>query len=126
MFGQLLILSLIGLICLGSCGATLDHTAADNEQPQPPRQFLKSAQIIIKFRNSSLDPPRNDFIQGLSRDAKATLVYIRPMSGGAHVFRVQNIFDTAQLTEIIKNLSNRQDVLYVEQDAIMYHQQEKR
>ncbi len=103
----------------------LDRTAADNIQPQPLKQLLKSAQIIIKFRNHSLNPSRNDFVQGLSRDAKATLVYIRSMSGGAHVFRVENISDAVQLTEVIKRLSNRQDVLYVEQDTIMYHQQEK-
>ena len=126
MFGRLLILSLIVLIFLGSCGATLDRTASNNTQPKPTKQLLKSAQIIIKFHNHSLDPSRNNFVQGLSRDAKATLVYIRSMSGGAHVFRVENISDAAQLAEVIKRLSNRRDVLYVEQDTIMYHQQEKR
>jgi hypothetical protein len=125
MFGRLLILSLIALISLGSCGAALDSTVADKIQPQPSKQLLKSAQIIIKFRHHGPDPSRNDFVQGLSRDAKATLVYIRSMSGGAHVFRVENISGAAQLTEVIKRLSNRQDVLYVEQDTIMYHQREK-
>ncbi|HVO67201.1 MAG TPA: hypothetical protein VMT12_12010 [Syntrophales bacterium] len=108
-----------------SCGAALDHTAADNVKTKPAKQLLKSAQLIIKFRDHTLDPSRNDFVQGLSRDAKATLVYVRPMSGGAHVFRVENISDAAQIAEVIKRLSGRQDVLYVEQDTIMYRQQEK-
>ena len=122
MFSRLLIASLAGLILLGSCVGALERTAADNMKP---KQLLMSAQLIIKFRNSALDPSRDDFLQGLSRDAKAVLVYIRPMSGGAHVFHVENISDANELAEVIKRLSNRQDVLYVEQDTIMKRQQKK-
>jgi hypothetical protein len=81
-----------------------------------------TAQLIIKFRNNDFDPSQADFVNDLSRTANAALVYVRPMSGGAHVFRVENISNTAQLTEVIQRLSTRPDVLYAEQDSIMQHQ----
>jgi len=84
-----------------------------------------TAQLIIKFRNNDFDPSQADFVNDLSRTANAALVYVRPMSGGAHVFRVENISNTAQLTEVIQRLSTRPDVLYAEQDAIMQHQKMK-
>ena len=120
-----LLLGLIGLIFIISCGATSNRNAADNIQPQLSVQKLRTAHIIIKFRDDAIDPSRTDFVQGLAHDANAALVYVRPMSGGAHVFRVVNVSDTTQLTEVIQRLSKRPDVLYVEQDRIMRHQQGK-
>lgn len=86
---------------------------------------LRTAQIIIKFRDNTLDPSRPDFIEKLSHDARAKLVYVRPMSGGAHVFRVGDSAESEQLNEVIQRLSKRPDILYVEHDAIMRHQKGK-
>jgi hypothetical protein len=61
-------------------------------------------------------------VQELSRDAQTQIIYLRPMSGGAHVFRVMDISDNAQLTTVIQRLSKRPEILYVEQDRIMQHQ----
>jgi hypothetical protein len=122
MFDQLLRIGLFGLIFTVSGGLTLNCTAANNIQQKPSMNKPSTAQIIIKFRNDALDPSRPDFIEELSRDASAKLVYIRPMSGGAHVFRAEDIAEFEQLNEVIQRLSKRPDILYVEHDAIMRHQ----
>jgi hypothetical protein len=100
-----------------------NSTAGGNIQPQPQAAKQKMTQLIIKFRNVNFDPSQGDYLQKLSRDIKATLVYLRPMSGGAHVFRIMDISDNAQLTMVIRRLSERSEILYVEQDRIMQHQQ---
>lgn len=79
-------------------------------------------QLIIKFRNVNFDPAQGDYLQKLSRDIKATLIYLHPMSGGAHVFSLGNVSATTQLATIIQQLSKRPEILYVEQDKIMKHQ----
>ena len=121
-FGRLLFPWLLGLIFIASCSTTSTSIAGDNNKPQPPVARQKMAQLIIKFRKADFDPSQGDYLQKLSRDIKATLVYLRPMSGGAHVFRVVDISDNAQLTTVIQHLSARPEILYVEQDRIMQHQ----
>jgi len=120
----IVMLSSMAVPCLTGCApASTDITGTITVQPRPAEQpLLKISQIIIKFRDLGLDPSRNDFVQELARTANAALVYVRPMSGGAHVFRVENISNPAQLTEVIQRLSRRSDVLYAEQDSIMQHQ----
>jgi hypothetical protein len=76
----------------------------------------QTVQIIIKFRNNS-DPSKSDFVKELSRDAHAPLFYIRPMSGGAHVFGITGA--TESTAEILRRLRTRHDIEYVEQDSIM-------
>ena len=120
----LLSLCLICVFAIVNCSAAANRSDHESEQRQPPVQ-KKIAQIIIKFRDPSLDPSRNSFVLGLARDVNATLVLIRPMSGGAYVFRVNNISDAAELADVIQRLSKRPDVLYVEQDAMMHFQQSK-
>jgi hypothetical protein len=125
MFDRLLVISLFGLIFTVTCGLTLNCATANDIQQQPSMEKLRTAQIIIKFRNDALDPSRPDFIEGLSRDASAKLVYVRPMSGGSHVFRVKDITESEQLSKVIQRLSKRPDILYVEQDAMMQHLRKK-
>ena len=121
-FGRLLLPWFLGLIFIVSCVATSNSTAGGNIQPQPQAARQKMAQLIIKFRNADFDPSRMTYVQELSRDAQTQMIYLRPMSGGAHVFRLMDIFDNAQLTTIIRHLSKRPEILYVEQDRIMQHQ----
>jgi hypothetical protein len=123
------LLFLICALCLLSC-TTVQGNAAIKEQPpqpqtqpQPQAAKLGMTQLIIKFRNVNFDPSQGDYLQILSRDIGATLVYLRPMSGGAHVFRVMDITGNEQLTAVIRRLAERADILYVEQDSIMLHQQ---
>jgi hypothetical protein len=104
-------------------GGTISiSTAGGNIQPQPQAAKQKMTQLIIKFRNADFDPSRIAYVQELSRDAQTQIIYLRPMSGGAHVFRVVNVSATTQLATIIQQLSKRPEILYVEQDRIMQHQ----
>ena len=121
-FGQLLLPWLLGLIFIVSCSTTSTSIAGDNNKPQPPVARQKMVQLIIRFRQADFDPSRIAYVQDLSRDAQTQIIYLRPMSGGAHVFRVMDISDNAQLTTVIQHLSARPEILYVEQDRIMQHQ----
>ena len=122
-FGRSLLPWFLVLIFIVSCGATSNSTAGGNIQPQPQAVNKKMAQLIIKFRQADFDPSRIAYVQELSRDAQTQIIYLRPMSGGAHVFRIMDISDNVQLTSIIQRLSKRPEILYVEQDRIMQHQQ---
>jgi hypothetical protein len=119
-FGRLLLPGLLGLMFIVSCSTTSNSTARDNIQPQVVKQNM--AQLIIKFRQTDFDPSQGDYLQKISLDIKATLIYLRPMSGGEHIFRVVDISDDVQLLKLIRRLSTRPEILYVEQDRIMQHQ----
>jgi len=123
MFGRVLMMVSLCLVFAASCTIIPNRAEGNNIQPSPAMQKMRMAQLIIKFRNNVPEPSKIAFVQELSRDAQATLFYVRPMSGGAHVFRVDNISSAAQLAEVIQRLAKRPDVLYVEQDKIMQHQQ---
>lgn len=114
-----------GLIIIMTCATTMDCRGAENMRPQLFREKMETARLIIEFRDANLDPSRADVVQSLARDAGATLVYVRPLSGRAHVFQVRDINSDAQLAEIIQRLSKRADVKYVEQDRVMHHQEVK-
>ena len=86
--------------------------------------LLRAAQIIIKFRDPGLDPSQSHFLEEIGRRAGAALIYVRPMSGGAHVLRPQDPVDAAELDRIIGQLGKRTDVEYVEPDRPMKHMRE--
>jgi hypothetical protein len=114
----LLLPGIIGLIFVCDCAG---HTIAQ----QPSLDEMRSMQIIIKFRNEGFDPSAALFVQELSRDAQAQITYLRPMSSGAYVFRVEKISAAARLDEIVQRLAKRTDILYIEPDRIMHHQPAK-
>jgi hypothetical protein len=105
-----------GGIAISGCS-----TRSDAEE----RRFY-SAQIIIKFTEGISDPSKQDFVEGLSQELGIPVTYVRPMSGGAHVFRVEEPSDEEQLSQALKRLNDRKDVLYAEQDRIMRHQSKPR
>jgi hypothetical protein len=93
-----------------AAAVALPATASD---PQ-----VRAAQLIIKFRRSSnVTPAQADVLAALSQDAGATLVYVRPMSGDAHVLRVEGLADPQGLARVLERLSGRADVEYVEEDV---------
>ncbi len=95
------------------------------KQNQKQAENIRKAQIIIKFRDSINNPAENDFVSQLSRYANAELTYLRPMSGGAHVFTVADVPDEEALKEIIKRLSQRPEIIYIQRDRIIRHQNNK-
>ena len=78
--------------------------------------------IIIKFAPRVSDPSAPIFVNQLARDAGVALVYVRAMSGGAHVFELKNISSQAMLDDTIKNLSKNAEIIYVEPDRKMHIQ----
>ncbi len=116
---RLLLPLLFGLIFIVSCSSNTKSAAGNNIQP--PVAGQKMSQLMIKFRQADFDPSRIDYVQELSVAAQTPIIYLRPMSGGAHVFRIMDISDNSQLTEVIKRLSARPEILYVEPDRIMQH-----
>jgi hypothetical protein len=119
---QLPLILLLSMVLIISCSAAANSVGGVNIKPKPSIQKMIPTQIIIKFKNNVLDPSRDEFVQEISYTAKVNLYYLRPMSGGAHVFRVNDNINAAQIRDIIERLSKRSDVLYVEPDGIMMHQ----
>lgn len=77
-----------------------------------------TARIIVKFSDMSANPADRNFVENLSHDVGVSLGYLRPMSGGAHVFEVRNLRDAAELQEVLRRLSKRPGVAYAEQDSL--------
>ena len=81
--------------------------------PEPP-----GVQLIVKFRDATLNPSQPAFLRELERDAGAPLVYVRPLSGQAHVLRVPAA-EAGRVQRIIDNLTQRPDIEYVEPDRMV-------
>jgi hypothetical protein len=77
-----------------------------------------TAQIIVKFSDATMNPSENIFVDQLSHDAGARLIYVRPMSGAAHVFEVRGLHDAAELQEVLRRLAKRSGVVYAEEDRV--------
>ncbi|HUK99674.1 MAG TPA: hypothetical protein VLX29_02330 [Nitrospirota bacterium] len=128
-FVQLLVwlalICLCGIVPCASCAASgqqVHVTEQDMQSQQIAHGGMMTAHIIIKFRNPNIDPSLPEFVVVLSKDAHATLTYLRPVSIGAYVFSVLNISNDKELQDVIRRLSKRQDIQYVEQDRIMHIQ----
>ena len=119
---QCSVILLLGLVFIISCSAAANSVREDNMKLKPSIQKMRSTQIIIKFKDNVLDSSSVEFVREMSKTAKVNLSYLRPMSGGAHVFRVEDNVNTAQISDLIEHLSKRPDVLYVESDDIMVRQ----
>ena len=108
------------LLLLGLGQAALSGCAASSN---PAGEIAPTSEgIIIKFAPAVTDPSAPIFVNQLARDAGVALVYVRPMSGGAHVFELQNIRSPAMLDDAIKRLSKNAEIIYVEPDRKMHTQ----
>jgi hypothetical protein len=119
-----LVMLLIG--CAQGPTQSAERVEAPAAPASAPAAQSRDGQLIIKFRASSnVNPARADVLAGLSHDAGAKLAYVRPMSGDAHVLRVEGLAEPQDLARVIERLSRRTDVEYVEQDVRMYHQKKQ-
>lgn len=105
--------SLILGTCLGlaACVADLPDSASG----------ASPARVIVKFRQP-VDAARPDFVAGLARDAGTSLRYLRPMSGGAHVYVLPGSMRPERLAQVVARLSAREDVEYAAEDRMMQPQ----
>ena len=76
-------------VTLAGCASTGTPAANESVQRTDPSQAKQMSQVIIKFRDPTLGSARRDaLLEELARDTGVRLVYVRPMSGDAHVLRV--------------------------------------
>ena len=110
------------LLIILACGSKAPGRADEQAASDPVSAKKTSARLILKFRDHVTDPSGEEYVKKLSDVAGVRLTYLRTMSGGAHVFSVPAIDEKAHLEEIINRLSGLPDVLYVEPDRKMTHQ----
>ncbi|MFQ5995067.1 MAG: hypothetical protein ACE5K1_08215 [Acidiferrobacterales bacterium] len=99
---------------------TANPVEAHNSAGEPIR-----AQLIIKFTETQTDVSSPAVLISLSGDAGASLVYVRAMATGAHVFVVEGVSSQDELNHVIRRLAMRKDVVYVERDRRIRHQRQK-
>jgi len=75
-------------------------------------------QLIIRFAPEVMDPAEPKYLERLARDCRVALVYVRPMAGTAHVFKLVD-GDEAGLEAALQCLSHRSDIVYAERDRIV-------
>lgn len=110
------------LLIIPACGSKASGRADEQAASDPVSAKKISARLILKFCDHVTDPSGEEYVKKLSDVAGVRLTYLRAMSGGAHVFSVPAIDEKAHLEEIINRLSGLPDVLYVEPDRKMTHQ----
>lgn len=109
--------SLAAVVALSGCAdtpAVVEPTQRDVLSP-----IKQQTRVIVKFNDPTLDPARQDYLKELARDTGVTLVYIRPMSGGAHVLQVEDAMDAGHFQRIVDRLAKKPGVEYVEADRRM-------
>lgn len=74
------------------------------------------ARIMVKFTDANAEVERPAFAEQLAGDPKVVVRYLRPMSGGAHIYLLDGIHDDAHLNAIVQGINRRSDVIYAEID----------
>lgn len=98
--------------------------AAAGSPASAGRQFaMPTDQVIIRFR-ASADPARSasgmdQLLDRLSDAAGTNLTFVRPMSGGAYVFRLPGRLDERDVAAISRDLTALPEVELAEPDAIL-------
>ena len=104
-------------LLLGCANVPVAAEPAQHAAPAPSKLWT---QVIVKFSDPALDPTRPEYLKDLARNTGAVLVYIRPMSGGAHVLQVEGVVDAGHFQRIVDELSKRPGVEYAEADRRMH------
>lgn len=113
-------ISLLALMALFGCASTDVPAATDSVRHVDSSRSKQMSQVVIKFRDPTLDPAQQGYLNELSHDIGVTLVFVRPMSGGAYVLRVEEALDAEQFQRVVKALAKRAEVEYVEPDRRMH------
>jgi hypothetical protein len=110
-------------IVAGLCGCAFPASGQlpGASQPEASGQAQVVDRVIVKFRGDP-DPESAQFLGRLSEGLGATLRYLRPLAGGAHLLQVEGLRDAAHSAGLIAELNRRAEVEYAEADALMRHQ----
>lgn len=112
------ILSLLASFWVISQGCTV---GAETSLPHSDRQ-AQTTQIILKFRDPKFDPSAGDYLSKLSAQMGVNIIYVRPMSGDAHVLRIEAAANTDVLRRAMGGLVTRPEIEWAEQDRLLRHQ----
>ena len=113
--------SLMTLLVLSGCVGVGAPAIAEPVLRAVPPRIQPTTQLIVKFRDPAFDPAQQGYLKGLARDmGVVTFVYVRPMSGGAHVLGVDEAVDAGHFQRIVEGLAKRPEVEYAEADRRMY------
>lgn len=116
---------LLSCLALGCAQPGATGVAANTSTPMS-RTLSSEARIIVKFDKSVTQPSSGAYVKGLSEDAGVELAYVRAMAGdNTHVYVLKGVSNMQKLQEAISRLSTRRDVINVEQDRKLRHQESK-
>lgn len=104
-------------LMLCGCVSTSVTTQAESSS------MLPMSQMIVKFKDPAVDPTKPSYLQELSQAIGATLVYVRPMSGGAHILRMEAGANAESFRRVVESLAKRSDVEYAEPDQLLHPMQ---
>lgn len=76
--------------------------------------------VIVKFKDPNFDPTRKGYLSDLGRSVGERISYIRPMSGGIHLFRIHSTLKGTNLREVSNKLVKRTEIDYAEPDRLMH------
>lgn len=102
------------LPAMQGCAGANDKTHA--RTPDSTAAVVK-VRIIIRFSDAIANPADVGYLDKLGRATGTRFVYVRAVSGGAHIVEAQ-LADQAQLAEVLRRLSQRPDIVYAQQDRI--------
>lgn len=100
-------------------GALLVFGCAAPVPSDSPEDGSAPLRVIIAFTSDVRDPRDPALIGELSRVAGYELLYLRPMSGGAHVFSTSMSLPLRERKSAIERLAALPGVRYVEEDTLM-------
>lgn len=113
--------SVVAFAALSGCVGAGTPAVAEPIQRAAPSPVTQQARVIVKFHDPALNPARQDFLKELARDTGVTLVYIRAMSGGAHVLQIEGPVDAGHFRRVVEGLAKKPGVEYAEADRRMRH-----
>ncbi len=98
------------LLCASTLGACATPGSATTAPAASPHQ------LIIRFRIPVDDPADPAFVQQLTVTAGAELQFMRTLATGAQLYSVDSSLDRREFSAVVQRLSQRHDVLYVEEN----------
>lgn len=115
------------VLCSGLMVACTPEAHTDTNRGTSPVAHVNIAaiqQIIVKPRATQATDVQGNLlpnvIQNLAQTAGVNLVYVRPMSGAAHVMRFAQPLPRAQAEQIFQQWQQQGLVEYAEADGVMH------
>jgi len=110
-----------GLVLAGGIGCASAPVASAPVDGVSKRIVL-AQQFILSFDDRRNEAAARASLVALSEYAGQGLLYVRPMSGNAHVLRPEQLLDSAAFDALLLKLDSAPGVAYVEPDRLMQAQ----